>query len=443
MSDISLRKVGKMFSEASEGDKYTFVVAEGEGSDEDAAEIRDALDVSQSLSSVVIVRGADDLAGTLDSSKVYHIDGIVDMGSQSIEVPAGGLSIEGNTFDVSQLTSSEDSYTMFTSPVGGSGNLVMKDMGVTASGASSSVFGLTDATGLNAIEIGVVNFNSCTSLGYFDGYRQGLESGTGRFGGTPELEFRNAWVGGYRTDTTIARGMSNMTALFKSGTGLAVGARIIIGMNCDMPSSGAFCDFSASDITNDESLQLSDCRVTRLGTLDASDTTLYPNIDNTNVKCLWSDNAGLPNTTKYIKSTISSESTTTISSSSTYYPVAGTHTVVSSSHLDMPSNAEFRLLSGNGTYQIYGDFVVDGPANNEVNMRVTVSTDGGSTWPTVIGVVRRQVNSLVGSRDVAFFPINQIATIKDGDRVRMEVSNESGTGNLTAEEGSYFIVTAI
>ena len=175
---------------------------------------------------------------------------------------------------------------MFTSPVGGSGNLVLKDVGIEASGASSSVFGLTDATGFNAIEIKVVNFNDCTSLGYLDGYRQGLESGTGRFGGTPELEFRNSWVGGYRTDTTIARAMSSFTSLFKAGSGFTFNGRVILGMNCDLPATGAFCDFAASNINNDESLQLSDCRVTRSGVLNASDTTIYPNVDHTNVKCL-------------------------------------------------------------------------------------------------------------------------------------------------------------
>lgn len=409
------------------------------------------VDYSQpKLQSTILVTQASDLAGTLDSTKVYYVDGVVDMGSQTIEVPANGLSIVGSTFDISQLTSSENTYDMFTSPVGGSGNLVLKDVGITTSGTSSSVFALTDATGFNAIEIKVVNFNSCTSMGYLDGYRQGLESGTGRFGGTPELEFRNTWTGGYRTETTIARGMSNFTSLFKAGTGFNYAGRVILGMNCDLPVTGAFCDFSASNIGNDESLQLSDCRMTRAGALDASDTTIYPNIDHTNVKCLWSDNAGLPVTTKYIKANITTEIATTISASTgvspfvqTYYPLAGTFTVETNSHLDMPSNGEFRLQSGNGTYQIAGDFVIDGPTSDEVNLRVTKSTDGGSTWPTEITVVRREVNAFVGSRDVAFFPVNFITTLQEDDRIRIEVSNESTAGNLTAELDSYFIVTAL
>lgn len=397
----------------------------------------------ETITSQKIVKQASDLSGTLDSTITYFIDGIVDMGSQSIEVPAGGLSISGATFSVSQLISSAGAYTMFTSPVGGSGNLVLKDLAVSTSGAGSSVFGLTDTNGLSAIEIKVVNFNDCTSLGYLDGYRQGLESGTGRFGGTPELEFRNTWIGGYRTETTIARAMGSFTSLFKAGAGFTFDGRVILGMNCDLPISGAFCDFAPANITNDESLEIANARVTRNGVLDSSDTTTHPNIDHTNVKSLWSNNTGIPNTTKYIKASVITEVETTISTINTYYPLLGTFNVETSSHLSMPSNGEFELLSGNGSYQIVGDLVIAGGTNDVLNMRVTKSTDGGITYPEEITHIRRQVNALVGGRDVAFFPLNLIATLRDGDRVRLEIENQSGVTNVTAEIDSYFIITGI
>jgi len=276
-----------------------------------------------------------------------------------------------------------------------------------------------------------------------DGYRQGLESGTGRFGGTPELEFRGTWVGGYRTETTIARGLSNFTSLFKAGVGFTFDGRVNIGMNCDLPAAGAFCDFAEANINNDESFQLSNCRITRAGVLNASDTTIYPNIDHKNTKCLWTDNAGLPNTNKYIKANISTEVATVISATNTYYPLAGTFTVETNSHIAMPANGEFQLLSGNGTYQIIGDFVIEGATNDVVDIRVTKSTDGGATWPTEITHIRRQVNSLVGGRDVAFFPINFITTLQENDRIRLEIENTTSTANLTAELDSYVILAAL
>ena len=394
----------------------------------------------ETLDSVVVVTKASDF-GVIDSTKIYLIAGIINMAGVTLEVPSGGMNIIGYTFDVSQLVNTEASYTMFTSPVGGSGNLLIENVGLETSGASASVFALTDATGFNAVEMNKVNFNNCTSLGYLDGFRQGLENGTGRFGGTPELEFRSAWVGGYRTTTTITRGLSNITSLFKAGAGFTFAGRVAISMNCDLPATGALVDFSASNIDNDESLELFDCRITRQGVLDATDTAIHPNIDHTSVKCLWDNNAGIPNTTRYIKASVTTEVATVVSAIDTYYPLAGTLTVETSSHFDMPANGEFRLLTANGTYQLTGDFVLDAPANDTIDLRVTKSTDGGATYPTEITHIRRQVNSFVGGRDVAFVPVNFIATLAKDDRVRIEVENKTSTGNITAELDSFFIVT--
>lgn len=394
----------------------------------------------ETLDSVVVVTKASDF-GVIDPTKIYLIAGIIDMTGVTLEVPSGGMNIIGYTFDVSQLVNTEASYAMFTSPVGGSGNLLIENVGLETSGASASVFALTDATGFNAVEMNKVNFNNCTSLGYLDNYRQGLENGTGRFGGTPELELRSAWVGGYRTTTTITRGLSNITSLFKAGAGFTFAGRVAISMNCDLPATGALVDFSASNIDNDESLELFDCRVTRQGVLDATDTAIHPNIDHTSVKCLWNNNAGLPNTTRYIKASVTTEVATTVSQIDTYYPLAGTLTVDTNSHFDMPVNGEFRLLTANGTYQLTGDFVLDAPANDTIDLRVTKSTDGGATYPTEITHIRRQVNSFVGGRDVAFVPVNFIATLAKNDRVRIEVGNKTSTGNITAELDSFFIIT--
>ena len=134
------------------------------------------------LANQVAVTQAAQLSGTLDSTKEYFIDGIVDMGSQSIEIPAGGLTLSGYNFDVSKLISSSAAYTLFTSPVGGSGNLIFKDLAIEITGAGSKVYDVTSDTGNEAIEIARVNYNNCSSLGSMTNYRQGLETGTGRFG---------------------------------------------------------------------------------------------------------------------------------------------------------------------------------------------------------------------------------------------------------------------
>ena len=47
----------------------------------------------------IYVRSSADF-GTIDSTKEYFIDGIVDMTGVSIEVPAGGINLSGYNFDL-------------------------------------------------------------------------------------------------------------------------------------------------------------------------------------------------------------------------------------------------------------------------------------------------------------------------------------------------------
>lgn len=388
------------------------------------------------------VRQASDFDSPIDSTIEYFVDGNVDMGSASIEVPAAGLYIHGYNFDTSKLTSSENSYTMFTSPAGGSGNIIWHDIGVEVTGTSSAVFDLTSDTGNEAIELSRCNFNNCTSLGEITNYRQVLESGNGRFGGTPELTLSGA-MNGYRITESIVRSLSNISALFKEGTSLLFSGRFVSDVNCNLPATGALLDFSPSNFTNDESLVLQGAYITRGGTIDATDTTICPNIDQDSVKSIWKNNTGLPNTTKHINATCTAEVATTVAAPSTYYPLLGTFTVDRSSHIDMPSNGQFRVLSGYGTFAIRGDLAIVGTANDEIDIRVTKSTDDGSTWPTVVRHMKREINSFVGSRDVAFFPVDFLTEAGEGDRFRLEVENKSAARNVTMELDSHFIMTGI
>lgn len=380
----------------------------------------------------------------IDSSKSYFIDGVVDLGSFQIIVPVNGMTITGYSFDISGLISSEANYSMFIPETAliGSGNLLITDCYLTTNGAKSKVLDLLDSDGTHAIELNRVNFINCSSIGIINGYRQYLESGTGRFGGKCDLTFDGV-MNGARISTSIARNISSNIALFIAGASLSFSGRFITDINADLNTLGALFDFSDANFVNDESLIIKGTFVARNGVLDTSDTTIYPNIDQTNVKSLWSDNTGVPNTNKYIKSNITTEITTTVSAINTYYPLEGTFTVDTSSHFDMPSNGEFRLLSGNGQYQITGDFVLDSNPNNEVDIRITKSTDNGITFPIEINHIKRSINSFVGGRDVGFFPINFIANLKEGDRIRVEVENKTATNDITAELDSYIIISQI
>lgn len=390
----------------------------------------------------VVVRRPEQLAGSLRSDVDYFIDGIIDMGAQSITVPAGGLYFSGHNFDISQLVSSENNYTMFVSPVGGSGNILGRDMAMETSGTGSKVWNIVGATGNEAIEFEKVNFNNCTSLGVIDDYRQYLEVGTGRFGGAPELEFKSSW-GGARISTSIVRGLSNLAALFKAGAGLTFSGRFITDINCDLPTVGALTDFAPANFTNDESLVIQGAYITRNLAVDPTDTGLTPNITSESVKSSWQDNTGLANTSKYLKASVTAEALTTVTAADTYYPLLGTFTVDKQTHFDMPTNGQFRLLTGQGDYRFSGDLSVAGNANDVIDVRVTKSTDGGATFPTQVSHVRRVINNLAGARDVAFMPINFVANLAKNDRVRLEVENKTAGNDVTMEIDSFFIISQL
>lgn len=401
-----------------------------------------SVEFSDIPSKIVYIRDPSDFSPTLRSDVVYFIDGVVDMGSQSIEVPAGGLYLSGHNFDVSQLVSSADNYTMFTSPVGGSGNILGADFTLTASGANSSVWGISGATGDEAIEFDKVNFNNCTSLGFIDNYRQYLEVGSGRFGGTPVLEFRGVWNGA-RISTSIVRGLSDLSALFKAGAGLTFSGRFITDINCDLPANGALLDFSESEIIGDESLLLQGAFITRQGSINPKDTGITPNITAESVKSNWESNTGLPNTNKYIKSVVTAQASTPIAAINTYYPLLGTFTNEKAVHFSQSSPGEYECLTGIGDFIITGDLSIQGTANDLIDIRVTKSTDGGATYPTELNHISRLINNLVGPNDVAFFPINFITNLAKGDRVRVEVENKTAANSVIARDDSFIIIAEV
>ena len=161
------------------------------------------------------------------------------MGDRSLEIPPEGLHLAGLDIELSFLKSDDPNYTLFTSPAGGSGNLVGKDFAMNITGSGSQVYDISDHNGFSAVELSRVNYNDCTSLGTISGYRQGLESGSGRLGGSPSLTLEGAWLGGFRISTTIVRNLDSLMTepLFKAGAGFTMNSRFLTDMNVDLPAS--------------------------------------------------------------------------------------------------------------------------------------------------------------------------------------------------------------
>jgi len=395
------------------------------------------------LTNRVRVTQASDLAGTLDSTKEYFIDGIIDMGSQSIEVPQGGLTITGYSFDLSKLISSAATYTMFVSPVSGSGNVLGKDYAIEVTGVGSQVYDLVSDTGFEAFEFSRVNYNDCTSLGTIDNYRQGLEVGTGRFGGKPELTLKGTWVGGYFIDTSIVRGMvDGAYSLFKAGAGFTMASRFRSNQNIDLPANASFLDFAAANFINPSTLQLDGCLITREGVFDATDTNIIPNVTASDLVSEWMGNNGIDNTFVGGEATVSVEVLTTIVSDGVYVDLAGTFSTLGLQHFDSPSNGQLRHLGDSPReYQVGGQIVLDGNANDVIALRAVIFRSASTMFENQ-KVQTRVVNALQGGRDVAYFVYFDNITLNKNDYVKLQVANIGATNNVTAELDSSFGVQA-
>lgn len=372
------------------------------------------------------------LGGTIDSSKQYFIDGELDLTGVSIEIPSGGMTITGMGFDISKLTCSDNSYTMFTSPVAGSGDLLITDTAIEVTGTNSKVFELIDIDGTHAVELNRVNFNGCTSLGSLEDYRQGLEMGTGRFGGTPELTLHGDWGGGYRITTSIVRGLTdNVTfSLFSAGTLFVMNSRFLTDINCDLPNNGILLDFSDTNFPNTSTLELRDCIITRSGLTVPNDLAITPNISASNLSCSWRGNNGVPNTFVGGIATITTEVETIITESTNPTVLLGTVTNSDMQHFDSPANGQLRHLGNNPReYTVNFDFILEGAQNRDYAIQL-IKNDGSDSQ---VYQQIRVVNNLSGGRDVAYFTGMANVILNKNEYLFWQVENLSNNANCTLE----------
>ena len=381
------------------------------------------------------------LGGVIDSTKEYFIDGVINMTGVSIEVPAGGIHARGYDFNISGLICSDAAYTLFTSPVGGSGDVIFFDFKIEVTGAGSKVYDLTDSNGFHAYEISKINFNDCTSLGTINGYRQGLEVGTGYFGGTPELTLDGTWLGGYFIDTSIIRNLiDGAYSLYKAGATFLMNSRFRSNQNMDLNTTVSFVDFATANFPNPSTLQLDKCLITRNGVSNALDSSIIPNISKNDIASAWIGNFGISNTFVGGKQRVTAASATVIVSGSTYYPLNATWAANNLAHFDAPAAGQLRHLGVNPIeFRVYADFTIEGTTANEIAVRIKKWDNSASSFLDFQPIVR-PINALVGGRDVAFIPIVSNIALDTNDYLVFEVANNSGNDNVTLELDSFFVI---
>ena len=384
------------------------------------------------------------IGGVIDSSKQYFLDGIIDLGTTQITVPTTGITIAGLSFDISGLISSEDNYTMFVSETSliGSGNVLGADFLISVTGAGSKVYELYDATGFNAFEFARINYNDCTSLGDIYDYRQGLEEGTGRFGGSPSLTLHGLWRGGYRITTSIVRSLAGtMTEpLFKEGLLFQMNSRFLTDINCDLPTLAPFSDFKPVNFPNPSTVQLKGAIFTRDGGFNPNDTNIFSDLEASDLACDWDNNIGIKNT--FIGGALNNDAEleTVIVTQGTAVDLNGTFSSRDLQHFDTPANGRLRHIGVNPTdFLVTWDLLIDGKNNDNYELFL-IKIDSLANVTVEISQVRT-VNNFQGGRDVGIWTGSAPVTLNQNDLVFWQIANLLDTDNCTLEVDSTWTIT--
>lgn len=402
------------------------------------------IEIGSSQPSVVIpVSSGSQLTGTLDTSKVYAIDGVIDMtGLGSVTVPSGGLTILGYGTEISSITSSTVGHVMFV----GDGSLNLNGVTLTVSGTSSRIYGLTALTGGEVVEAINTNYTNCVSLGEIDGYRQYLELNTARIGGGASLTLSGTMLGGVKIPTSIAINLSDTSTepLFKSGTALSIGTRFETDINCDLGALNSFSDLSDANFVNPSSFIINNARFSRNGVINPVDSNINTGMSKGDLSADWTGNVGISNTFEGGKLEITSTAATALSGESigTCLDLAGTYTASNLEHFDSPANGQIRHLGDTPReYKFYLNMDVAGTAADVITVKVVKWDNSASSFSDVASQTR-EVNNFTGSADKAFFVFQGTPTLDENDYLKIQVKNDTGARDVTAQANSYLIVEA-
>jgi hypothetical protein len=389
------------------------------------------VDDQRHLKKVVIVQKPSDLAGDLDSTFLYLIDGVIDLGTQSVTVPEGGLSIAGHAGgrDVCVLTSSEDNYSMFITDTY-SGNVVMETMTCTVTGTNSQVFDLDNSGNGDAIDISNVNFTDCVSLGEMSNYRQLLMNLVGFIFIDDGLTLSGTWSGGMSIINSIAVVFPAAT-LFKEGTSLTFAGSVRSNINfLSVDASAVLFDFEEANVTGDGEFDLQDVRTEA--------TNAIPNFDHTDVKARFRNCLGIDNTYVGAEWELTTTAVTTISTANTLVKMAGT-TTYSEEHWfgNTTDNAFVYESSLTIEANVLGNVSLTGTNNKVAGVQIRHWDDSASAYVDIGPRYSATMNGGGAGTKAENVAIFASVTLDENDRVEIWLENQSDTSNITGDVGCF------
>lgn len=386
------------------------------------------------IDSRIIVKEASDLVN-IDSSKLYVIDGVIDLGLQQIEVPSGGFFATGLGFNVSFLTSSEENYTMFVNKVGeNSGDVRIRDMEVSVSGTGSKIFDLDNQGQFSSVEIENSNFGSFSfetpSLGRLANYRQTRMNNTALIRVADGIEYIGTWAGGALITETILLSVPDNANLFKEGAGLVFQGSFFSSLNAlSVGDNVTIFDFQESNFLLDRAFNLDGARF-RQG------QNPIPNISENSVKRFFQGCSGVKNTRIGAGWKLTVEVLTPLNFN-TAAKLNGVTLYNNEIHFTSSNSNEFTYNSSiEDDFFVSGSLEIDGGPNDLLSVQVRKWNNTTSSYE-IIEDYNKSVTNVVGNTDIASFTIGTPVTLNNLDRIEMWIVNLTDNTNVTLRQGSF------
>ena len=375
------------------------------------------------LGNAVYVSHPSQITGVIDSTKIYIIDGIIDVGSSTIDVPEGGMFILGLGFGVSKIKTTAAGTTLFTGSGAYSGDLFTYDVDIEVSGAGSSVFNLDNAGNFSAVECVNTNFTNCQSLGNLSNYRQGLWSNVALLFCVDGLTMTGTWAGGFRATTAIIIGPTFSGTIFKAGAGLVISGRFISDLNAlSIQSGAAFCDFAPANITNDAAFL-----ITNVGVNNAS--TAFPNMPVGSTKARFSRCSGAPNTYVGAQWAITTAAATT-TVAATPVKLAGVTTYTDEQWFGNTTDNAFVYGGTEGiSVSVQASLALSGTNGHKIN---TIIRKYDAALASYSDLATSGPQTMDAGNKVESVAIHGFGTLALNDRIEIWIENDSA-GTVTAE----------
>ena len=381
----------------------------------------------------VLIKSVNDLPAIIDSSKVYFIDGFIDMGATEITVPAGGMYLSGHGYGISGLYTTENNHTMFKTGIGTyAGDFVVYGCEFYSTGTSSKIFDLDNDGNFSTIELNACNLGTfsatTTSLGNISNYRQV------RVGDFAAINFAdgftfNGTLGGLRINDSILLANVAGSTFLKEGVGLSVTADISSNMNgLSMDATSTWCDFSEASIASGAVLSLDGFRT--------SATNPIPNISHNSTKALFRGCIGIENTFVGASWSLSGTVETTITTADTLTKLDGTFVPSLDAQFSSPVSNRLQY-DGDRTIKvdIAGYIILETPGAESLNLALRQWDNSASTWIDLQTLPLETQLRLIGNRRGSI-GISKVATLDTGDYIELWAETIGSTANITMLLGS-------